>query len=77
MQKTKSEINRDIAALNLVYQHSDINQGQTPNRFYIMNEGNSIIVWDRQENKEVHKFGTCSYYAELMTAYAELPCDFN
>jgi len=65
MDKFKKEMN----AVNLVFENSK--------RFYISNNGDEVVVIEISSNKVVHKLGTFKEYAEMMTKYAEIPCEFS
>lgn len=77
------DIKRDLKVLELILDvsiKSKLNNKR--NRFYIKNKkhrnmSDTVVVWDNEENKEVHIFGTVGYYAEILTTYAQLPCNFD
>ena len=62
------ELEKGISAVNLVFENSE--------RFYITNEFSNVVVFDKTLNKVCHIIGTFAEYAEIMTKYAEVPCEF-
>ncbi len=80
MIKTQKEVEKDIAALNLVFRGYE-EYIDNPNRFLIdimkIDGQESAVVWDSKFNRVCYNFGDTTYYSKLMTKYAELPSVFD
>lgn len=63
------ELEKGISAVNLVFENKE--------RFYITNKLGNVVVFDKMLNEVCHVIGTFAEYAEIMTKYAEVPCEFN
>jgi len=80
MSKTKKEVERDMAALNLVFRDYE-KYIDNPNRFLIdimkIDGKETVVVWDDKLKRVCHNFGDTTYYSKLMTKYAILPSMFD